>query len=120
MFSAIRLGDTWLSLFDIYNLKISAGLVSLSGCGTGLSSIVAGDELLGLVRGFIYAGARSMLVSLWDVNDRTTAELMKSFYGSLAEKGGRCESLRSAMLELRQQYPHPYYWAPFILVGRAS
>src|SRR5207244_8166407 len=72
MFSSIQLGDTWLSLFDIYNLRTSASLVTLSGCGTGMSKIVGGDELVGLGRGFLYSGARSLVVTLGDVHDRTT------------------------------------------------
>ncbi len=117
MFSSIQLGDTWLSLFDIYNLKTSAELVTLSGCGTGMSKIVGGDEMVGLVRGFLYAGARSLVVSLWDVHDRTTAELMKSFYSNLAAGKSRWESLRSAVIALKEKHPHPYYWAPFVGIG---
>ena len=117
MFSSIQLGDTWLSLFDIYNLKTSARLVTLSGCGTGMSKIVGGDELIGLVRGFLYSGARSLVVSLWDVHDSTTAELMKMFYTRLASGGSHWESLRYAVLRLKETRPHPYYWAPFIGIG---
>src|SRR5207237_1906701 len=80
MFSAIQLADAPLSLFDLYDLRISAELVTLSGCGTGLNALIGGDELLGLVRGWLYAGAQSVLVSLWDVNDRSTASLMGRFY----------------------------------------
>ena len=117
MFSSIQLGDTWLSLFDIYNLKTSADLVTLSGCGTGMSKVVGGDELVGLARGFLYSGARALVVSLWDVHDRTTADLMKTFYSRLAAGGNHWESLRSAILTLKETQPHPYYWAPFIGVG---
>jgi CHAT domain-containing protein len=120
MFSSIQLHDTSLNFFDIYNLKTSASLITLSGCGTGLSSVVAGDELLGLIRGFLHAGAMSVLVSLWDVNDRTTADLMKLFYGYLAEGRPKNESLKLAMLSLREAHPHPYYWAPFVLMGDPS
>lgn len=117
MFSSIQLGDTWLSLFDIYNLKTSAQLVTLSGCGTGMSKIVAGDELIGLVRGFLYSGARSLVVSLWDVHDRTTAELMKTFYSNLSAGQARWKALRMAVISLKEKQPHPYYWAPFIGIG---
>ncbi len=117
MFSSIQLGDTWLNLFDIYNLKTSARLVTLSGCGTGMSKIVGGDELIGLVRGFLYSGARSLVVSLWDVHDRSTTELMKSFYSNLASGKPHWESLRSAVISLKEKHPHPYYWAPFIGIG---
>ena len=117
MFSSIELGDTRLSLFDIYNLRTSADLVTLSGCGTGRSSIAAGDELIGLVRGFFYAGASSVVVSLWDVNDRSTAEIMAGFYRNLAVGETKAESLRKAMIGVREKYEHPYFWAPFILTG---
>jgi CHAT domain-containing protein/tetratricopeptide (TPR) repeat protein len=120
MFSSIQLHDTSLNFFDIYNLRTSASLITLSGCGTGLSSVVAGDELLGLVRGFLYAGATSVVISLWDVNDRTTADLMKYFYGNLAEGQSKSQSLRQAMSRLREEHPHPYHWAPFLLMGDPS
>jgi CHAT domain-containing protein len=117
MFSSIQLREKSLNFFDIYRLRTEASLITLSGCGTGLSSVVAGDELLGLVRGFLYAGATSVVISLWDVNDRTTADLMKCFYSNLAARQSKGEALRRAMLQLRQEYPHPYYWAPFLLMG---
>ena len=107
MFSSIQLGDTWLSLFDIYNLKTGAELVTLSGCGTGMSEIIGGDELVGLVRGFLYSGARSLVVSLWVVHDRTTADLMKTFYSNLAAGETRWRSLRCAILALKETQPHP-------------
>lgn len=120
MFSSIQLHDTALNFFDIYNLRTSAALVTLSGCGTGLSSVVAGDELLGLVRGFLYAGTTSVLISLWDVNDRATSDLMRYFYGHLAEGQPKSQCLRLAISRLRQEHPHPYYWAPFLLMGDPS
>ena len=79
--------------------------------------MIAGDELLGLVRGFLYAGARSMVVSLWDVHDKTTAELMTAFYQGVASGQTLAASLRSAMLSLKTQRAHPYYWAPFVVIG---
>ena len=96
-----------------------AELIALSGCATGLNSVAAGDELLGLVRGLLYAGAQSLLLTLWDVHDKTTAEFMKSFYGHLRECGNKAVALQKAMLRLRESQPHPYYWAPFLLVGKA-
>ena len=120
MFSSLQLHDAALNFFDIYSLRTSANLITLSGCGTGLSNVVAGDELLGLIRGFLYAGATSVVLSLWDVNDRTTADLMKSFYGYLVAGGTKGQSLRSAMLCVREEHPHPYYWAPFLLMGNPN
>jgi len=118
MFSAIRLGDGYLNLYDLYQLRLSAKLVTLSGCATGMNVVAAGDELLGLQRGLFYAGATSLLLSLWDVNDRTTAELMKEFYSRYIETGDMAGALQAAMRSLRIENPHPYYWAPFVLVGK--
>jgi CHAT domain-containing protein/predicted negative regulator of RcsB-dependent stress response len=118
MFSAIELGDSRLTLFDLYQLRLGCELVTLSGCGTGLGTIESGDELIGLTRGLLHAGAHSALVTLWDVHDRSTAELMIRFYEQLLANINPADALRLAMLELLDQYPHPYYWAPFILVGR--
>jgi CHAT domain-containing protein len=119
MFSSIRLGNSTLSLFDLYQLDLPCELVTLSGCGTGLNVVVGGDELLGLVRGLLYAGAQGVLVTLWDVNDRSTAEFMQLFYESLKSNGrNKAEAVRQAMREIRKEYPHPFYWAPFVLVGK--
>ena len=119
MFSAIRLADSYLSLYDLYHMQLPVNLLTLSGCVTGLDVIAEGDELIGLSRGLLYAGARSMLLSLWDVDDRSTAEFMKSFYSHLFEEQDRAQALRHAMLELRRLYPHPYYWAAFRLIGKS-
>jgi tetratricopeptide (TPR) repeat protein len=117
MFSSVRLGDGNLSVFDLYRTPLPAELITLSGCGTGLNVIVGGDELLGMMRGLLRGGAQSLLVSLWDVNDRSTGELMAAFYGHVRSGSGKARALQAAMAELRQRYPHPYYWAPFALVG---
>ncbi len=118
MFSSIRMGDSDLSLFDLYQMPLSSELVTLSGCSTGRNVVLGGDELVGLLRGLFYAGAQGILVSLWDVHDRSTAQFMTTFYGGLPSHPNKAEALRRAMCELRQEYPHPYYWAPFILVGK--
>lgn len=117
MFSSIRLGDAPLTLYDLYGLRLGAELVTLSGCATGLNAVVGSDELLGLLRGLLYAGARSVLASLWDVNDRSTAEFMRLFYSRLVRSADKAAALSGAMRDLRARYPHPYYWAPFVLVG---
>jgi tetratricopeptide (TPR) repeat protein len=119
MFSAVRLGDSNLSLYDLYNLRLPVELLTLSGCATGLNVVAAGDELLGLSRGLLYAGAQTLLLTLWDVHDSSTADFMRSFYLHLTAGISKAAALRLAVLELRNRYPHPYYWAPFTLVGRA-
>ncbi|MEM8932646.1 MAG: CHAT domain-containing protein, partial [Acidobacteriota bacterium] len=117
MFSAIQLGTSRLSLFDLYGLRLDADLVVLSGCGTGLASVQGADELVGLTRGLLYAGARSVLVTLWDVHDESTAHLMDRFYGHLASGLAAADALRRTLLEHREVHPRPYFWAPFVLVG---
>ncbi|MGI8962061.1 MAG: CHAT domain-containing protein [Bryobacteraceae bacterium] len=119
MFSAIRLADTYLSLYDLYHMNLPVELLTLSGCVTGSNVVAEGDELLGLARGLLYAGARSLLLSLWDVNDQSTGELMKLFYCHLRSQCTKAEALQRAMSELRMRCPHPYHWAPFKLVGKA-
>lgn len=117
MFSALKVGDGWLNFYDIFTLDLQAELVTLSACETGMNEVFPGDELFGLMRGFLYAGAPSLLVSLWMVNDRSTAELMREFYTGL--KGGLSKraALRQAQLAMKHRYHHPYFWAPFILMG---
>ena len=118
MFSSIKLGSGPFSVIDLYQLRLSAELVTLSGCSTGLNAIVGGDELLGLVRGLLYAGAGAVLLTLWDAHDMSTAAFMESFYRHLRSSPHKARALQLAMHEIRERYPHPFYWAPFILVGQ--
>ena len=120
MFSGIRLGDGYLNLYDLYQMRLDARLVTLSGCATGMNSVSDGDELLGLQRGLFCAGASSLLLSLWDVHDSSTAELMQEFYRGYITSGDMAGSLRAAMHALREQNPHPYFWAPFVLTGKVA
>jgi CHAT domain-containing protein len=120
MFSGVRLGDGILSLYDLYQMKLPAELVTLSGCATGLNVVADGDELLGLLRGIIYAGAQAALLTLWDVQDQSTTEFMTSFYAHLNRSNDKSKALRNATIELRDIYPHPYFWAPFFLVGKVT
>lgn len=120
MFSSVQLGTSRLSLFDLYQLDLPAELITLSGCGTGLNVTEGGDELLGLVRGLLYAGTQSALVSLWDVSDLGTADFMASFYQHLRRTRDKGLGLQHAMWDMREKRPHPYYWAPFVLVGRGA
>src|SRR5262249_60086852 len=87
MFSGIRLGDGYLNLYDLYQMRLNARLVTLSGCATGMNFVAAGDELLGLQRGLFSAGATTLLLSLWDVHDESTARLMRHFYKRHIEIG---------------------------------
>jgi CHAT domain-containing protein len=118
LFSSIRLGSSYLSLYDLCHLRLPAELVVLSGCATGLNVVTPGDELIGLVRGLLQAGAQSLLLSLWDVHDESTREFMVAFYSRLQQGMSKSAAVQQAMMELRERHPHPYYWAPFSLIGK--
>jgi CHAT domain-containing protein/Tfp pilus assembly protein PilF len=113
--------DGFLRLQDIYNLKLPAELVVLSACQTGLGKEIKGEGLIGLTRGFMYAGAPRIVASLWKVDDRATSELMKQFYqGLLGPEALRpAAALRQAQLSIwkEKQWQAPYYWAAFVLQG---
>ncbi len=111
--------DGLLTVGELYSMNINADLVTLSACETGLGKIANGDDVVGLTRGFLYAGSRSIVASLWSVDDKATAELMQAFYKNLASLD-KSEALRQAQLKTRQVYPHPYYWAAFQLNGRSD
>lgn len=117
LLSSIRLADRWLAVQDIYNLELDASLVTLSACETGLGRDAGGDDLVGLVRGFLYAGARSLLVSLWMVDDESMTRLMTAFYTHWLAGSPKAQALRQAQLDLMQEAQHPYFWAPLALVG---
>jgi CHAT domain-containing protein len=113
--------DGFLRLHEIYNLKLPADLVVLSACQTGLGKEIRGEGLVGLTRGFMYAGAKSVVASLWKIDDRATAALMKRFYEGMlgAARLTSAEALRKAQIEMWKtgNWNHPYYWAAFVLQG---
>ena len=111
--------DGRLTVDKLYSLTLNADLVTLSACETGLGRIASGDDVVGLTRGFLYAGAGSIVASLWKVDDLATSTLMKSFYESLT-RTDKCEALRAAQLQNKKKYPHPYYWASFQLTGNTK
>ncbi|MEG3917858.1 CHAT domain-containing protein [Microcoleus sp. T3_A4] len=110
----------FLRLTDIFNLKLAADLVVLSACQTGLGQNIQGEGMVGLTRGFMYAGAKRVVVSLWNVDDEGTANLMSSFYQGMLQKGlTPAAALRAAQLEMlkQEEWRSPYYWAAFTLQG---
>jgi CHAT domain-containing protein len=117
MFSSFKLADGWFTALDLFSMTCKTNLVTLSGCQSGMGEVTGSDDLLGLMRGFLYAGARSLLVSLWNVNDESTAALMEGFYREWGKSSYKSTALRAAMLSVRKSYPSPFYWAPFLLVG---
>jgi CHAT domain-containing protein len=112
--------DGFLRAHDVYNLKLRADLVVLSACQTALGKEVKGEGLVGLTRGFMYAGAPRVVASLWRVPSKATAELMKRFYrGMLVEKLRPAAALRAAQVGMwrEKRWNEPYYWAAFVLQG---
>ncbi|MBP0020251.1 MAG: CHAT domain-containing protein, partial [Cyanobacteria bacterium SBLK] len=110
--------DGFLRLQDIYNLKLNADLVVLSACQTGIGEEVNGEGVVGLTRGFMYAGARRVTVSLWNVSDIATANLMSDYYQNmLGEKIPPAAALREAQLRMWRSGEYPYKWAAFVMQG---
>ncbi|HSK73984.1 MAG TPA: CHAT domain-containing protein, partial [Pyrinomonadaceae bacterium] len=118
LFSSLHLADGWITVRDICSQKLNAGLVTLSACETGLNKIFAGDEILGLARGFLSAGASSLVLSLWTVSDEATAQLMKDFYKNLQRGSSISASLAGAQRNFIRREVHPYFWSPFALIGK--
>lgn len=119
MFSALKLADGWLTAAQAIQLQLTNALVVLSACETGVSQVMHGDELLGLLRAFLGAGAATVVVTLWLVQDQTTTQLMLALHQGLYQAGlGPAAALRQAQLALKASHPHPYYWAPFLTVGQ--
>ena len=111
--------DGVLAAYEIWDLKLQADLVVLSACETGLGKEIRGEGLMSLTRAFMYAGTPSVVVSLWNVNDETAADLMIRFYRNLKTPGIRkSEALRLAQLETIQDNGFPFFWAPFVLIGK--
>jgi CHAT domain-containing protein len=108
--------DGYLRVDEIFSLDLTADLVVLSGCSTGLGRLT-GDGIVGLTRAFLYAGTPTVVVSQWNVSDRATSRLMDRFYAELGRGASKAQALRTAALAVRRLFPHPAYWAAFQLVG---
>lgn len=117
MLSAVRMGDTWVNLYDFYSLDVQGELVVLSTCESGTAAVTGGDEIIGLSRGLIYAGAPALLTSQWRVHDGATVEYMDAFYEALHRLPDAGAAYAHAMQVMREKHLHPYYWAPFFLTG---
>ena len=114
--------DGFLQMREILNLKLNADLVVLSSCQTGLGQFIRGEGIEGLSRAFFYAGASSVLMSLWNINDQVSSQFMERFYLHLKSSETLAEALRAVKLEMINSsvVSHPYYWAPFVLNGNGD
>ena len=117
MFSSIELAGRSLNLFDLFNLQLDAELFSITGCGPPLGNEPKGDEFLGLARGLLYAGARSILLPLWNPDQESVTRFMASFYEALQAGRSKTEALRETMREMRERDANPFRWAAFVLIG---
>lgn len=108
--------DGRLNVYEVFELDLDASLVTLSACETGLGNLSKGDELVGLSRAFLFAGASSVVVSLWAVADYPTSLLMANFYSYIKDHNLN-KALTLAQRDVIKTYPQPLYWAPFILIG---
>jgi len=116
-FAHLILADGQLEMVDVFTLRLDGALVTLSGCETGRSAVVGGDELVGLSRGFLFAGASTLVQSLWRVDDASTGQFMQHFYAPLCRGTPPGAALRQAQQAFLDAGLHPYLWAPFQLVG---
>ncbi|MFQ5553903.1 MAG: CHAT domain-containing protein [Acidimicrobiia bacterium] len=117
LFSALKLRDGWLKAADIAELDLPGTLVTLSACESGKSSIAGGDEVLGLARAFLSAGAGTVVVSSWLLQDDTMPEFMGDLYDAIRLGVSPSSALRTAQIKLRKHHPHPFRWAPLMAIG---
>ena len=110
-----------LTIGELYSMRLDADLVTLSACETGLGDIANGDDVVGLVRGFLYAGANQVISTLWEIDDAATSQLMTDFYRQIKDgKTSKGTALRNSQLAAAKTYPHPYFWAAFQITGGAK
>jgi tetratricopeptide (TPR) repeat protein len=119
MYSALKVHDRWVTAADLYGLDLDRSLVVLSACDTARSQRSASAEINGFVRGFLGAGASTVVASQWTADDRATTRFMEVFYEQLADRPP-AEALRSAQQAVAEDWPHPYFWAPWVVVGRSE
>ncbi|MGL4649154.1 MAG: CHAT domain-containing protein, partial [Caldilineaceae bacterium] len=120
-FSVLKLADGWADVRALYELPLAARLVVLSACESGAGQVAAGEEVIGLARGFLGAGARSLVATIWHVHDESAVRLMMDFYAALTVEGAApvrpAAALRSAQRAAIAEEQHPWYWAPYYVIG---
>ena len=113
--------DGLLRMSEVMCLKMNADIVALTACQTGLGRVISGEGTMGMGRAFQYAGAKSVMMTLWSVAEKASVQMVESFFRHVKEGKTKLEALRLARKEIRDQgYDHPFFWAPFILVGEVD
>lgn len=120
LLSGLLLYDGLMTIPDIFSLDLSASLVVLSACNTGVGKLSSGDEIVGMARAFMYAGSSTVISTLWSVSDESTAKLMKRFYENLKTGSPEGRALQYAQKALMDEYADPFYWAPFTVTGKSG
>lgn len=116
--------DGLLHTYELYNLDLNANLAVLSACNTGTGKLVRGEGIMSLARGFMYAGCPGIVMSLWPVDDKSTSQIMRTFYSALAQGADKATALRTAKLNYLKNAEDikaaPYYWSGFVLIGNTN
>ncbi|MCP4397345.1 MAG: CHAT domain-containing protein, partial [bacterium] len=123
--SALVLSDDFLTMADVFGLRLNAGLVSLSACNTGMGTRIRGEGVMGLTRAFMYAGTPTVAVTLWSVESLSAKELDVGFFQQINEGKSPAEAMQAVKIRMLQgkygeEYRYPYYWAPFVIFGDGS
>jgi CHAT domain-containing protein len=118
MFSALKFADGWLNAAEVLGMSLPGSVAALSACESGRAWVLSGEEVIGLPRAFLGAGATCVLVSLWLAADESAGEMMQRWYRGWLDGSDRADALRRAQIEIRERFPHPFYWAPFVLIGK--
>jgi CHAT domain-containing protein len=118
MFSSITIGESTKTIFDLFNTDCTCGVLGLTGVAPGIRADGEGKEFEGLARAFEYAGARSLLLPLWETHQDSTNNFFKTFYQEASNNEDLAIAFRSTLINLRSEYAHPFYWAPFVLRGQ--
>jgi len=118
MFSAIRCADAWITAVDLYSMSCETGLLALSANMSGLNPAAGSESMKAITEALLYAGARTVLTGLWNVDTPTSGDFFAAFYGKWRNGATKCDALRYAAGSIRETRPHPLFWAPYILVGQ--
>jgi tetratricopeptide (TPR) repeat protein len=120
LFSTFTVGSTAISILDTYNLRLPCSLMGLSGSGPGIDATGDGNEIHALAQGLEYAGAQTLLMPLWNITGEPLVEFLRSCYTRLSSESDKALAFQQAVAAIREEFCHPYYWAPFVLRGRTG
>jgi CHAT domain-containing protein len=120
LFSCFKMGDDWVTALDLFSRFFECNMAALLGQVTGIDAATSGEDFQALVRAYLYAGPRSVLLGLWTTHKESTERLIRYFNEHRESGLSKSAALKSAIQELRSEFPHPFYWAPFVLFGQAG